>query len=170
MIRDALALLLLLAAAAPAAAQEGFTGEYDLQLGFSDDLERAINTAVAEFNFLIRPIARSRLRKVNTPYPSLVVTEAADALAISYDPRRPIVMPADGTPIQWRREDGELLSVWARRIQDTLVQHFTASDGERRNEFRRSAAGDTLYLTVTVTSPRLEQPLSYRLIYLRRTQ
>jgi hypothetical protein len=168
--RCALALLLVFATAAPAGAQQGFTGEYDLELRLSDDIGRTINDAAAEFNFLIRPIARSRLRKVNTPYPSLIVVEAADALAISYDPNRPIVMPPDGTPIQWQREDGELLSVWARRAGDTLLQHFTAPDGARRNEIRRSAAGDTLYLNVTITSPRLKRPMSYRLIYLRRTQ
>jgi hypothetical protein len=50
-------------------------------------------------------------------------------------------------------------------VGNKLAQEFKAEDGQRKNEYSVSADGRTLTLEVTVTSPRLAQPVRYRLVY-----
>jgi hypothetical protein len=78
---------------------------------------------------------------------------------------RPIVLPASGVPIKWTREDGEKFDVSGILEHGTLVQTYRADDGQRVN--RWSVAGSRMILDVTVTSPRLENPLRYKLVYKR---
>ena len=140
---------------------------YQLLPDQSDDLDQAIRQATARLNFLLRPIARSRLRQTNARYQYIELLERADTIAISYEGRPPIRAPADGSKVDWQREDGEHFQVWMKREHDVLYHHFKADDGERLNEFRWSANGDTLWLAVTLNSPRLPQPVRYRLVYKR---
>jgi hypothetical protein len=144
------------------------SGSYQLVPAASDNVEDAIKSVTSSMNFIVKPIARSRLRKVNRPHPNLVVQEHGDTVSIAYDEHFPMVAPLNGTTVKWKNEAGETfdLSVW--RTEETFVQHFIAPDGERFNEFSQSAAGDTLYLGVTIKSPRLKQPLHYRLVYQRK--
>ena len=76
-----------------------------------------------------------------------------------------VTAPADGTPLPWVREDGEKFEIWMKRSDGVLRHHFKAEDGERLNEFSWNATGDTLTLTVTLTSPRLPEPVKYKLVY-----
>ncbi|MGH7466962.1 MAG: hypothetical protein ACRENP_03150 [Longimicrobiales bacterium] len=150
-----------LSAQSPTATSYRFLAEH------SDTLDVVIRQATARLNFLIRPIARSRLRQTNTAYTYLAIDERADTIAISYEGRAPVRAPANGTVTPWRREDGEPFQIWIQREGELLRHHFKAEDGERLNEFRWSANGDTLWLSVTLTSPRLPEPVRYRLTYLR---
>ena len=88
-------------------------------------------------------------------------------IGVSFDERRPIEMPADGSPIKWTREDGEIFDVFARAEDGRLVQTFKAEDGQRVNSFSAEDA-ERLTLEVEVTSPRLSKPLKYSVRY-RRT-
>ena len=145
-----------------------FTGAWELNPAASDNVEQAIKQATSSMNFIVKPIARSRLKKVNRPHPNMFVQERADTVSIAYNEQLPMVTPLDGTTVKWKNEEGETFALSVTRTEETLVQHFVAPDGERFNEFRQSAAGDTLYLGVTIKSPRLKQPLQYRLVYQRK--
>jgi hypothetical protein len=145
-----------------------FTGAYELDKTASDNVETAIKNVTSSMNFFIKPIARSRLRKVNRPHPNLFVQEHGDTISIAYNEQFPMVTPLDGMTVKWKNEEGETFGLSVTRTDEMLVQHFVAPDGERFNEFRHSAAGDTLYLGVTIRSPRLKQPLQYRLVYQRK--
>jgi hypothetical protein len=153
-----------------ASAQSGsrYSGVFNLLSAQSDDLEAVIKAATARMNFITRPIARSRLKKTNSPYRSVEIAQPADSIAITYEGRR-IAAPATGASIPWKREDGEKFEIWMRAESDRVQHHFKADDGERLNEFLLSAGGDTLSMLVTVTSPRLPAPLTYRLVYVRKT-
>ncbi len=48
-----------------------------------------------------------------------------------------------------------------------LEQRFQAEDGRRVNLYSVSADGNTLTMNVTITSPRLPSPLTYKLVYNR---
>ena len=132
----------------------------------SDNVEQVINQVTARMNFLMKPIIRSRLRATNAPYKNIVIVERSDSNAISYDGRAPIRAPADGTAVPWRREDGERFQIWIKREGDVLRHHFKANDGERINEFTWTTS-DTLNLNVTLNSPRLPEPVRYKLVYVR---
>ncbi len=163
---------LLLAAAvtiqpAPADAQAGLAGSYRLDAAASDDINQAINLAIADMNFFIRQIARPRLRDTNQPYRSVTIGIYGRQVAFQTEKRAPIVTNAGAAPVAWTREDGETLEVSSQLEGSVLTQTYQAEDGQRTNVFTLGANGNTLSMRVTVTSPRLPDPLTYTLRYLR---
>jgi hypothetical protein len=131
-------------------------------------IERAIETAVAKMNFVTRPIARGRLKKTNPAYQRIRIAQEGSQLSIQFDERAPLQMPADGRPVKWTREDGEVFDVNATREAGAMTQTFKAEDGERINRFSLSPDGNALTLEVTITSPRLPAPVKYSLEYQRQ--
>jgi hypothetical protein len=159
--------LLLLVAPGAAAQSAAFEGTFAYVAAGSDDVHAAIDRAVAGLNFAFRPIARSRLRRTNSPYRTLEIRRQNASLAVSLDGGAPIVSPESGTPTSWRRADGEVLQVSTAWEGGRLRQSFVAEDGRRDNHYTVSEDGRRLTLEVTVTSPRLNAPLRYRLNYVR---
>lgn len=154
--------------ASPLAAQDELAGTYLLASDATIEINRAINEAVRSMNFIIRPIARSRLRRANVPYDSLTITHTPDEVTTLADDERPVVTPASGEPVKWVRDERETLDVTTRWLDGTLEQTFTAGDGQRVNRYTPGPDG-TMMLDVTVTSPRLPRPVSYQLLYKRRS-
>ncbi len=134
-------------------------------LASAPDLAKVIEAATASMNFIIRPIARSRLNKTNAVYPTLRIEQETGGVSIQYGERQAQHLPADGRTVEWVREDGEKFLISTRVDQDDLVQTYKAGDGERTNVFHVDPASRTLTLKVTVTSPRLPGPLSYAITY-----
>lgn len=153
-----------------AGAQErSLDGTYTYLEAESDQIKPAIERAVARMNFITRPIARGRLTKTNTPYQTITIGRSDGNVSIVTDARAPIISPPDGTPIKWTREDGEVFDVTTRWVEGALEQTFSAEDGQRKNVYVLGADGSRLEMRVTVTSPRLAQPLTYTLRYRRQS-
>lgn len=164
-----LALVLALLAPAMARAQTPrLEGTYTYVASASDDIGKAIEQGTAKMNFITRPIARGRLRKTNPVYRTVMIAHTPTEVRVTTDGRAPIVSPADGAPIRWKREDGEELDVSTEWEDGALEQTFEAPDGKRVNVYRLSPDGRTLTMTVTVTSPRLPAPITYDLAYARQ--
>lgn len=159
--------LLLLAGTAAARQVPSLDGSYTLLPAASDDIHQAIERGIAGMSFVLRPVARSRLRRTNDPYRSVAISRTPTQVTITIDGRPPILTPADGSPIRWQREDGEWLQVSTLLRDGVLRQSFVAEDGQRENAYSLSANGDTLSMRVTVSSPRLPRPVAYRLVFLR---
>ena len=87
-------------------------------------------------------------------------------MSITFDQRRPVESPANGTPVKWTREDGERFDLSTEWEGGRLVQTFKGKEG-RTNTFTISPDGRTLTLGVAVSSPRLPKPLTYKLVYNR---
>jgi hypothetical protein len=163
-----LLLTLVAALALPAAshAQESsMRGTWAINRQGSDDVNRAIETAVARMSFITRPIARGRLRRTNPVYNRVVVNFTPQQVSTTFDQRHAIESPANGQPIKWTREDGERLDLSTEWQQGRLVQTFRAEDGSRTNTYVVSPDGHTLTLHVVIRSPKLPQPLEYKLVY-----
>lgn len=162
-------LALALVTPAPGSAQgaASLNGTFTYNASASDNINAAIDAAVRDMNFALRPIARGRLRKTNQPYQRLQILHTAQQVTVTSDGRSPIRSPANGTPVDWTREDGEKLKVSTEWENGTLEQTFKAEDGQRVNAYSVSADGRTLTMRVTVTSPRLKKPLVYNLKYNR---
>ncbi|HEU4456507.1 MAG TPA: hypothetical protein VFR81_25795 [Longimicrobium sp.] len=161
------ALALALAAALPASAQQAsLKGTWRYDASASDNVAQAINTAVQRMNFVTRPIARGRLTRTNQPYQRVTVDFTSSQVTVTTDGRDPIVSPANGTPIKWTREDKEVLDVSTEWENGVLEQTFKAEDGQRVNRYSVGADG-RMTMEVTITSPRLPRPLTYKLIYNR---
>ena len=180
MRRQRIALLLALAlfAVVPVAVRAQVSqlrGTWTLNRQQSDDLNAKINTAVARMNVVVRQIARPRLRSTNTMYPQLVISQDGANLRVDMQGRPSLVAPTNGTAILWQRETGrtctqvrgdcvQVTTVWR---DGALHQTFRAEDGQRVNVYTLSNNGNTMTMNVTITSPRLPDPLTYRLVYNR---
>jgi hypothetical protein len=149
------------------AQQASMRGTWTLNRQASDNIATAINAAVGRMNFVTRPIARGRLTRTNAPYARVEISYTQERVTLKFDERAPMVTPSNGTPIQWRREDGEMFALSTEWENGRLEQTFRAEDGQRVNVFSVSEDGNTLTLNVTVSSPRLPQPLRYKLVYNR---
>jgi hypothetical protein len=148
------------------AEQPLWVGVFENARQSSDGIEAAIETAVAKMNFIKRPIARSRLKKTNEPHRRIVIAQQADVISVSFDDRKPVQMPADGRPIKWTREDGEVFDVSVAVTNEGLVQTFKAEDGQRVNTFSANDAGQ-MTMEARLTSPQLTTPVIYTLLYHR---
>jgi hypothetical protein len=133
----------------------------------SDNVNAAINQAIGRMNFAMRPIARSRLGRTNQPYRTVSISQTGGQVSITTDNRAAIVTPASGSAIKWKREDGETLDVSTAVSGTRIEQVFKAEDGQRTNVYTLSPDGQTMTMQVTVTSGRLPEPLTYRLVYRR---
>ena len=162
------ALLVLLACMTALAAMandpSGLSGTYGYVPDQSSDVPRAIEKAVEKMSFIKRPIARGRLAKTNTPYQRVRIEMGASEVEITFDDRKPILMPINGRPIKWTRDDGEVFDVSATLDGSKLVQTYKAEDGTRVNAFSKDSSG-SLRLEVEVSSPQLPRPLKYVLVY-----
>lgn len=140
-------------------------GTYTVDSAASEDVDKAIERAIARMNVVKRPIARGRLKKTNQPYQQVVIEQTSSEVTTTIDNRKPITTPLTGTPIQWTREDGETFDVSTQWDNGTLKQTFKAEDGQRVNSFTLSPDGSVLTLDVTVTSSKLSRPLLYKLVF-----
>ncbi len=176
-----LPLLVLLAALLPSAltAQAAATlrGNWTLNRQQSDNLESAINRVVSRMNVVVRQIARPRLRSTNTAYPSIAMSYDQASVRVDMAGRPSVSSPANGQPVLWQRETGgacremkgDCVRVSAEWEGGNLKHTFQAEDGRRVNVYSVSPDGKTMTMNVTVTSPRLPQPLTYKLLYNRAT-
>lgn len=153
---------------APALAAPALEGAFVHLPAESDNIDKAIETAVAKVNFLIRGVAHGRLKATNEPYGAIVFAQDAKQITIKMDDRKPIVTPASGQAIKWKREDGEVFDVSTRWVGEGLEQTFAAEDGKRVNRFVLAPDGKKLTMHVTVSSGKLPQPLTYKLVYRRK--
>ena len=146
--------------------EESLAGTWTLDRSASDDVNKAIDGVVRKMNVITRPIARGRLRKTNPAYERITLAFTAESARITAGPGHPVVLPASGAAVRWKRSDGEVFTVSGRLQNGTFVETFDAKDGRRINRFS-SGAGAKLLMDVTVTSPRLPTALRYRLVYRR---
>jgi hypothetical protein len=169
----ALGLLLLLLGAASfghrtAEAQERPVEGVFVNQSKSDDVIRiAIDAAVKDFNFVTRPIARSRLRKTNPLIARIEVAPVGSKVSIQLDKSKPTVTEPGKPPIKWTRDDGEVFDVSTEWKGRALQQSFAAPDGSRVNRYSVSPDGSALTMDVTLTSPQLKAPVNYRLVFAR---
>ena len=157
-------LVLTLATGATHAEAPGPEGTFALDKAASDDVKAAVDRAAGEFNFLLRPFARSRLTKAN-PVPQKVrIVYAPAEVSVQLDQAPPIVAPRDGHKVTWTRGDGDKFDLTATTEGGVLRQSFKGEDGQRVNVYRLRDA-KTLAMEVTLSSPRLHKPVTYTLVF-----
>lgn len=173
------ALLTLAAVATPVAAQEvAFRGTFVRDSVAGDNMEQVINAALPHIKSTLGRIfkgtARKRLREVNRPYGWIEFTPAAGHMTTQTDHwngQWKLTAPDSGT-VTWKRRTGdgdtETLRVTSHLDGHTYTQRFIAGDGVRTNTYVLSPDGRTLTINVHIVSPKLSEPMSYRLVYRAR--
>ena len=129
--------------------------------------EDAIDRTVSSFFFAVRGIARSKLED-RTRILATCTFEFPAGKIRSIVPGHPIAAsPETGAPTDYRI-DADAFVLSQRFEGKRLVQTFVADDGgTRKNEFTLSADGKLLFMTATLTSPKLKAPVVYTLTYAR---
>jgi hypothetical protein len=161
------AAVVFVAAPVAARAQAGtIAGTFVLDRAASDNVDKAIASAVKDMNFITRPIARGRLQKTNQPYQQVSIATSGANTVVTIDKLPPRQAPSTGTPVSWTRPaDGEKMKLSMRWDGGHLVETFKPEDGQRVNEYSLSPDGATLTMHVTVSSPRLPKPVTYKLAF-----
>jgi hypothetical protein len=159
--------------AAPSAAPESdprarFTGVFNYAGGAQERaaLDAAIERAAAEFNFLFRPIARSKLRDANTIARVVTMQWSPGTMRVTFtDPPRDYRAADDGTPIHSPASHDPSTRFSHRFDNGNLIESFTADDGAQRNVFTLTPDGQGMTMSAMVTSPKLRVPVQYSLTY-----
>ena len=133
----------------------------------SDNTNEVIETAVEKLNFVMRDIARGRLKKLNPAYRQVAITSSPNEISVAVDNQPPLRTPAKGAPVAWVGPDGGKVNASMQLTGRLLAQTFTSADGRRVNDYTLSPDGRTLTMQVTETSPRLSQTITYKQVYRR---
>lgn len=166
----------VLPSAAAEAQQARFQGSWAFDRQQSDDINAKINQSISRMNVVVRQIARPRLRSTNTAYPRLTFGGTANSVTVDMQGRPSVTTPivaSNEQGVLWHRETGrtcqrmagDCVRVSGRWVNGALEQTFQAEDGRRVNLFTLSSDGGTMTMNVTITSPKLPNPLTYRLVY-----
>lgn len=147
--------------------EELLTGRFELagsQERAEARVNEAIGRAVADMGFITRGVAADRLREKN-PVRRTVETEVrGENITITYGDATYETRSGDWQTVTATGEQVELLQTASG---NSIFQTFRAPDGEKTTVYRFSPDGERLTLDITLTSPRLPEPLRYSLQYRR---
>lgn len=147
--------------------EELLTGRFELagsQERAEARVNEAIGRAVADMGFITRGVAADRLREKN-PVRRTVETEVqGEHITITYGDATYETRSGDWQTVTATGEQVELLQTASG---NSIFQTFRAPDGEKTTVYRFSPDGERLTLDITLTSPRLPEPLRYSLQYRR---
>jgi len=149
-----------------------FAGTYDYVGGDTEirALDRAIDEVVEQMNFLIRGIARRRLRAPNLPSKTVRIVLENAQIRIDRPGQPEVSAPADGKPITWRHpSDGDVFQV-SHGVDEhgALYQRFEGERSISTNRFVLSQDEERLTIHTTITADRLPAPLRFKMSYERR--
>lgn len=141
---------------------EGF---YEFVPEESDEIDSRIDRAVSHMNFLIRGIAKRRLRGANRPIEYVDLRYEEDSVWISLGDDEPwIVSRHDGEFGPFTRPDGEVVELKTELREGVIDQYFRADDGDKRMTYTLRDDG-MLALESTIYSDRLEEPFRYTWVF-----
>jgi hypothetical protein len=133
----------------------------------SQQIDQAANDAVSHLNFLIRGIARNRLKGANQPISRIVIQYPDNNVYISFrEDEPPTITPRSGAFVPYTRADGEVVQVQTELGNGTIRQFFDSDDGQKEHLYRLRPDG-TMALEVTVFSERLREPFKYTWVFRR---
>lgn len=168
-----LALGLFAAGAATASAQEAaFRGTFVRDADAGDSMKKIVDMGMSKLGaaYRIWPIsgqAKKRLESTNKPYGWIQFAPDASTLTTTTDQWK-LTTPKNGRLEDWSRNKDDQIDVTTRWQSGRLEHAFDAEDGRRVNVYTLSPDGNTLFMDVTVTSPKLDSPLTYRMVYRRK--
>lgn len=166
-----------IAAGAPAAPESAFVASQPAflgQFGFAGGKRQrqlvaaAIERTVESLPGLFHDIARKRLTDANT-IPSLVrISMDGDELVVVYGDHEPQRAPLDGSTRKWRNPQGETIDLKHELHGGKLVQTTWGSGGRRVMVWSFDDERGLLRVHSTMSSPRLPEPVRYRLTFKER--
>jgi hypothetical protein len=177
--RGAAALLAVALAAAPLAPARAGEPSADLQARMSGRFELAepkaaveerlaqtIEQTISPMNFLIRPIARSRLGRVVVYCGQYDLGLDAQKVRVKCDERAPIERKLDNSEGRLAGLDEQPVQVDVKVESDAVALTFGAEEGMRTTTYRFDADGG-MEVQVSVVSSQLGKPIEWAIRYRR---
>lgn len=150
-----------------AARAQAPAGEYMLDGALSESVNVAIDRGTSNLSFIIKPIARKRLRATNPDLQTLVIRNVGDSIDVIVNDDVAL-RTAPGAEFTWKGFKGEPIEVTTSLVEGVLTNTFTAPDGVKVNRYRLRGDG-LLELRVRMTSKRLKQPIEYTQVFRRKS-
>jgi hypothetical protein len=157
------------AAEPPADLQTRMSGRYELaepKATVDARMQQAIEQSVAPMNFLIRPIARSRLGQVVVYCDRYELGLDAERVRVKCDARPPIERKLDNSEGKVSGLDAEPVQIKVSIESDAVALAFETEQGMRTTTYRFDASGG-MELRVSVISSQLEKPIEWAIHYRR---
>ena len=130
-------------------------------------ISAAIDNASHDFNFIVRPIAKKRLRAANPIPRTLSISQSGGSIEVVLNGSLR-VRAKPGSTITWPGPDNDPVKVTTSLEGDALTQTFVADDGSKRNRYHLRSDGQ-LQLDVHVTSSKLKRPFDYTQLFRKQT-
>ena len=146
-------------------ATQDSTRVYDVVPDQSDDIPAAIERSVEHMNFIIRPIARHRLRKTNPLPQHLRLDYTPDTITVHLGDAPPAALPRDGSAVPWRDVDNDKCRVSLTLAGDTLIEHVVAHGGQGETRYVMLDDGKRVREDVRITSSHLPEPVVYSVTF-----
>lgn len=156
---------LLLAAPAQAADLTGVYVMADSPEQLQATLDAAVEEAAAEFNPLIRVIARSRLRRATNMCQRYEIRATQTRWMHRCDDDPPLDRAIDAAVVSWKPDEGDPVGTTLTVQGNVSRVVLTGPSGSRTNVFTADATG--LSLEVIIASDSLEQPMRWTTRYKR---
>jgi hypothetical protein len=167
MVTGAAALLALTASGTAAQTGPIPAGTWRFVPEQSQQIDQAVDQAVAHLNFVIRGIARNRLRNANKPISRVIIQYPDTNVFISFrEDEPPTISPRTGEFVPYTRSDGEVVRVQTELGEGTIRQFFDSDDGRKEHLYQLRPDG-TMAMHVTVFSERLREPFRYTWVFRR---
>jgi len=152
---------------------QGFAGQWRLAVSEARGrqiIEQAIERGTEDMFFVVRGIARGKLRDKNRLSPTLGFAFRGERVSITYEGSFTYASTLGGAPVRVTTPDGETASVSHRVRNGRIVQIFRNEDGVRTNHFALAENGSRLAMGVVIRSDQLPDHVRYRLPYRRASR
>ena len=133
-----------------------------------DHVAAAVERTVQSLPGLFHEIARKRLTEANAIPSAVHISMDGDELVVVYGDHEPQRAPLDGSTRKWRNPDGDLIDLKHELRGSKLVQTTWGSGGRRVMVWSFDAERGLLRVQSTMSSPRLPEPVRYRLSFKKR--
>ena len=126
----------------------------------------AIELATEELNFVVRPLARAKLKKKNAASKTVSIRREGVKLLLE-TPSRSWATDLLSKPLTVSLPGGRTGLVSKTLDGNALVEVIQVAQTIRENRYRLSENGSELQVQVTIVTPRLTKPICYELTYAR---
>lgn len=153
-------------AAPPEALQGGVTGQWVIDEDVAviePRMAAAVEAAVAQMSFYIRPFARPRLLEGANWCKNYQMSLDAAIYHIKCDAKSPVIRKLDNSDGPITNEHGDPLEVEVKTTADTVTIIYRGPSGTRQNIFRFN--GDKMVVNASVSSEMLPEPMAWTLAY-----
>ena len=160
------ALSLAAQAGPPEPLQQTVTGKWviDEELSVIEPkMAAAVEAAVAQMSFYIRPFARPRLQEGANWCREYHMSLSHAVYDLKCDAKKPVVRKLDNTDGPITNDQGEPVEVEVKTTADTVTIIYRGPSGTRRNDFK--FMGDRMIVNSSVSSDMLPEPMAWTLAY-----